>query len=130
MPAELSVRALGTTATAVVADPDALLAARAVLLHDLRALDLACSRFRDDSELQRVNANAGRPTPVGELLWMALAAALEVARMTGGLVDPTVGAAMRGNGYDRTFSLVVRARGLARAGVRAGRPLARGRHGF
>ena len=108
MPAEVSVRALGTTATAVVVDPDSLLAARAVLLHDLRALDLACSRFRDDSELQLANANAGRPTPVGELLWMALAAALEVARITGGLVDPTVGAAMRGNGYDRTFSLVAR----------------------
>ena len=107
MSAEVSVRALGTTATAVVVDPDALLAARAVLLHDLRALDIACSRFRDDSELQLANANAGRPMPVGELLWMALAAALEVARITGGLVDPTVGGAMRGNGYDRTFSLVI-----------------------
>jgi FAD:protein FMN transferase len=107
MPAEVSVRALGTTATAVVVDPRRG-ACRAVLLHDLRDLDVACSRFRDDSELQLANANAGRPTPVGELLWMALAAALEVARITGGLVDPTVGAAMRGNGYDRTFSLVVR----------------------
>jgi thiamine biosynthesis lipoprotein len=45
------------------------------------------------------------------LLWIALAAALEVARMTDGLVDPTVGRALRGNGYDRTFSLVARRNG-------------------
>jgi FAD:protein FMN transferase len=104
--ASVTVRALGTTATAVVADSDALLAARSILLHDLRALDLACSRFREDSALRRVNRNAGHATPVEGLLWAALAAALEVARMTGGLVDPTVGKAMRGNGYDATFSRV------------------------
>jgi thiamine biosynthesis lipoprotein len=106
MAVNVTVRALGTTAMAVVADPDALLAARSILLHDLRALDVAASRFRADSELQRVNRNAGRPTRVGGLLCAALAAALEVARRTGGLVDPTVGPAMRGNGYDTTFSRV------------------------
>jgi FAD:protein FMN transferase len=102
----VSVRALGTTATAVLAEPDALLAARSILLHDLRALDLAASRFREDSELQHANRNAGHATPVGGLFWTALAAALDVARKTDGLVDPTVGAAMRGNGYDATFSRV------------------------
>ena len=106
MPAKVQLRALGTTATAVVADREALLAARSILVRDLRALDLAASRFRDDSELQRVNRNAGRATPVGGLLWTALAAALDTARKTDGLVDPTVGAAMRGNGYDATFSRV------------------------
>lgn len=104
--ASVTVRAIGTTATAVVGDSDALLAARSILLHDLRALDLAASRFRSDSGLQRVNRNAGHPTPVDGLLWTALAAALDVARKTDGLVDPTVGAAMRGNGYDTTFSRV------------------------
>jgi FAD:protein FMN transferase len=106
MAATMTVRALGTTATVVVADADALLAARSILLHDLRALDLAASRFRDDSELQRVNRSPGQPTPVGSLLSTAVAAALDVARKTGGLVDPTVGAAMRSNGYDTTFSRV------------------------
>jgi thiamine biosynthesis lipoprotein len=104
--ATVTVRAIGTTATAVVGDSDALLAARSILLHDLRALDLAASRFRSDSGLQRVNRNTGHPTPVDGLLWTALAAALDVARKTDGLVDPTVGAAMRGNGYDTTFSRV------------------------
>ena len=38
------------------------------------------------------------------MLWDALEAAVETARMTGGLVDPTIGKAMRLAGYDRTFS--------------------------
>jgi thiamine biosynthesis lipoprotein len=105
MPASITLRALGTTATAAVAEPDALLGARAVLVRELRALDLACSRFRVDSELQALNASAGGPPRiVGELLWDAVVAALEMARRTDGLVDPTIGRAMRLAGYDRTFS--------------------------
>jgi thiamine biosynthesis lipoprotein len=106
VPATVTIRALGTTATAALTDPAGLLLARARLVRELRALDLACSRFREDSELQRLNRSGGRPLAVGELLRTALAAALEVARMTGGLVDPTVGRAMRQNGYDRTFARV------------------------
>jgi thiamine biosynthesis lipoprotein len=114
MPASVTLRALGTTATAAVTQPDALLAARAILVRELRALDLACSRFRADSELQALNDTAGGPArAVGELLWDAVVAALEVARRTDGLVDPTIGRAMRLAGYDRTFSLV-----RARAGSR------------
>jgi thiamine biosynthesis lipoprotein len=105
MPASMTLRALGTTATAAVTDPDALVAARATLIRELRALDLACSRFRPDSELQALNAVAGgAPRVVGGLLWDAVVAALETARMTDGLVDPTIGRAMRLAGYDRTFS--------------------------
>jgi thiamine biosynthesis lipoprotein len=105
MPAAVTIRAIGTTATAAVSDPDRLLLARATLIRELRSLDLACSRFRPDSELQALNAAAGGPPrAVGELLWDALAAALRVARMTDGLVDPTIGRAMRLAGYDRTFS--------------------------
>ena len=105
MPAAITLRALGTTATAAVTDPDALLAARGTLVRELRGLDLACSRFRADSELGRLNAAAGgAPREVGGLLWDAVVAALEAARMTDGLVDPTVGRAMRLCGYDRTFS--------------------------
>jgi FAD:protein FMN transferase len=109
MPVSVLLRALGTTATAAVTEPDALLATRAVLVRRLRALDLACSRFRSDSELQALNAAAGgRPHVVGEVLWDAVVAALEMARRTDGLVDPTVGRAMRLAGYDRTFSRLER----------------------
>jgi FAD:protein FMN transferase len=103
----ITVSALGTTAIAVVADPESLLVARGVLVRELRALDLACSRFRSDSELVALNLAAGSWVEVSPLLWAAVTASLEVAELTGGLVDPTVGAAMRHIGYDTTYSRVL-----------------------
>ena len=46
----------------------------------------------------------GHTTPVSPLLAAALAAALHAAETTGGLVDPTVGAAVSALGYDRDFA--------------------------
>jgi thiamine biosynthesis lipoprotein len=103
-PAQVVFPALGTTAVLLVTDPDALPAAEAVLRAELTAVDLACSRFRPDSELTRVNLNAGNPTTVGERFAEALQAALRAARITDGAVDPTVGRAMTALGYDRTFA--------------------------
>ena len=78
-----------------VTDPDTLPAARAIVDGAMRAVGLACSRFDERSELRRIEARAdGRPQPVSPLLRRLLAAALDVAQRTGGLVDPTVGAAM------------------------------------
>jgi FAD:protein FMN transferase len=102
--ASVSFRALGTTAVVAVADPGELDRARRIVRAELRAVDLACSRFRPDSELSRVNRAAGAAVPVGPLLFEAVCVALEVAAMTGGLVDPTVGANLRLAGYDRTFA--------------------------
>ena len=99
-------RALGTTAILAVADPAGLMPARAVLDQELAAVDRACSRFRDDSELTRLNASAGRWVHVGALLFSALETAVEASRATGGLVDPTVGRTLRLAGYDATFRLV------------------------
>ena len=95
--------ALGTSAVVAVADPAALPQARAILDAELSAIDLACSRFRPDSELSAVNAAAGREVEVGALFLEAVSAALRVAQLTEGLVDPTVGANLRLAGYDRTF---------------------------
>jgi thiamine biosynthesis lipoprotein len=108
-----SKAALGTTATMCVTDGPALTDAWAVLERELVAIDRACSRFRDDSELARVNAAAGSWTGVGELLLLALETALKAAADTGGLVDPTIGRTLRLAGYDRALPLV-----LARDGDR------------
>ena len=102
-----SFPALGTTAALVVADPAALTDARAVLERGLDAIDLACSRFRPDSELVRLNAAAGTEVEVSALLLEALRVALHAAEASGGLVDPTIGATMRGAGYDRTLTVVL-----------------------
>jgi FAD:protein FMN transferase len=96
--------ALGTTASVYVTDANALEPARAAVAQELDAIDRACSRFRDDSDLMRANARAGHPAPVGPLLAEAIAVALRAARLTGGMVDPTIGAALVLAGYDRDFA--------------------------
>lgn len=100
-------RALGTTVEVVVADPADLFRARAAVERELAAVDRACSRFRPDSELSRVNAAAGRgPSAAGPLLREALELALDAHGRTGGAVDPTLGAAMAAAGYDCDLAAV------------------------
>ncbi len=99
--------ALGTTAVVVVTEPSQLFAARGAVEREIRDVEQACSRFRDDSGLSRLNAAAGSgPQPVSPGLLEAISVALEAAARTGGAVDPTVGAAMIAVGYDRDFSSV------------------------
>jgi FAD:protein FMN transferase len=98
--------ALGTTAEVVVTEVDRLGAAVTVLRQELDDIDLACSRFRDDSEISGLHRAAGRTVQVSPLLATAIAVALRAARLTDGLVDPTVGHAVRDLGYDRDFAAV------------------------
>ena len=102
-----SFRAIGTTATVVVQDPSAAEAAEHLLAEELEAIDRACSRFRDDSELQLVHANAGSAVPVGGLLFEALEVAVDAAQCTNGAVDPTVGNAIAALGYDADLEEVL-----------------------
>ena len=83
-------------------------AARALLDAEIRAIDESCSRFRADSELSVLNAARGRKRRVSPRFLEALDVALRAARITDGLVDPTVGTAMRVLGYDRDFAGVDR----------------------
>jgi FAD:protein FMN transferase len=87
-----------------VTEPRALADARRILADELAAADAACSRFRADSELVLLNRSAGSAVRVGRRLFEAVRVALDVAALTGGLVDPTVGATLRLAGYDRTFA--------------------------
>ena len=107
-PATAAWSALGTSARVVVADPARLAAARRAVEAELEAVDAACSRFREDSELTRLNAAAGRPVRVGRRLLEAVDVALRAAELTDGAVDPTVGAALVLAGYDRDFALGLR----------------------
>jgi thiamine biosynthesis lipoprotein len=92
-----------------VTDPGKIASGRKLLEADLADVDLACSRFRPDSELVRVGhaaAGASKPytTVVSPLLAEAISVALRGAELTDGDVDPTVGAAMAALGYDRDFA--------------------------
>jgi thiamine biosynthesis lipoprotein len=102
--AAASWRALGTLVRLVVTDPRCLAGARAVLEADLAAVDLACSRFRADSEICALRGGPGQR--VSPLLAEAIAVALRAAELTDGDVDPTVGAAMSALGYDRDFEQI------------------------
>ncbi|MBS2532783.1 FAD:protein FMN transferase [Catenulispora sp. NF23] len=89
-----------------VTDSAALSEARQFLTEWLATVDVACSRFRDDSEIATLDHSAGREMPISAVLAEAVAAALRGAELSGGDVDPTVGSALAGLGYDRDFDLV------------------------
>jgi thiamine biosynthesis lipoprotein len=115
MTATGSFGALGTTAVACVTDDGRLDDALAILRAELADIDRACSRFREDSELTAVNRGDGSPRTVSAVLCEAVAVALDAAATTDGILDPTVGAAVRATGYDRSFA------DLTAAGPRLGR---------
>jgi thiamine biosynthesis lipoprotein ApbE len=105
-PVSSSWEALGTSAVLIVTDPRALARARAIVERELDRVDRACSRFRADSDLQRVNTGAGRLVSVSPLLIEAVEVALRAAELTDGDVDPTVGNALLLAGYDRDWRLL------------------------
>jgi FAD:protein FMN transferase len=98
--------ALGTGAVVAVTDAARLQAARAAVDEVVDAVDRACSRFRDDSELSRLNGAGGEAVGASPLLLDAIEAALRAAQLTDGDVVPTVGEALVALGYDRDFAAV------------------------
>jgi FAD:protein FMN transferase len=96
----------GTTAVLLVTAAEALGPARALADSQLAAVDLACSRFRPDSELTALNEAAGAPRIISALFADLIAAALRAAQLTDGDVDPTCGRALVGLGYDRDFAQI------------------------
>jgi thiamine biosynthesis lipoprotein ApbE len=97
-------RALGGSLRVVVTRPSDLAPAKAAVDEVVRAVDLAASRFRDDSELSRLNAIPNREVIVSPLLAKLIAAAFRGARLTDGAVDPTIGSAMKLTGYNTDFA--------------------------
>jgi FAD:protein FMN transferase len=102
--AHAEFRALGTGARVLTAHESALDEAVSIVQRELEQIDQACSRFRDDSELTRLNRRTGTWVPVSPLLMSAIEAAVRACRMTDGAVDPTMGRAIRILGYDRDFA--------------------------
>jgi thiamine biosynthesis lipoprotein len=76
------------------------------------------SRFRPQSELNRVNNATGSVVAVSAPFAGMVELALLAARQTGGLVDPTLGAAIEAAGYDRDFSELTASADAAAPGAR------------
>ncbi|MDQ6836712.1 MAG: FAD:protein FMN transferase [Actinomycetota bacterium] len=99
----------GGTAVVLTSQVDRLPAAVNAVQRTVQDFDLACSRFREDSELTGLNRAQGRPTRVSGLLREALRAGVRAAELTDGDVDPTLGRALVALGDDRDFAHVTTA---------------------
>jgi thiamine biosynthesis lipoprotein len=104
--ATVQLRAMGTGVTIATAEPEALAPAVAAAEIELSRIDQACSRFRHDSDLSRINDRAGEWVRVSPLCIAAIEVALRAAEMTDGLIDPTVGAALEESGYTEDFDIL------------------------
>ena len=84
----------GGHAVVAVTEQAGLPAALAHVKRTVAAFDLACSSFREDSELALLNQSPGEDVVVGRLLFDVVREAIRAARLTDGAVDPTVGQAL------------------------------------
>lgn len=89
-----------TTAEVTVTDRDALDEAVTLVQALLAEVDDVANRFRADSEIRQPGE---RMTP---LFMRHLDAALDAARATDGIIDPTVGGILGDLGYDRDITLI------------------------
>jgi FAD:protein FMN transferase len=98
----LTFECFGSSCTVIVADAARLAAARAdAIAARTRLLDwhTQFSRFRDDSELSRLNADPHPTVSVTPMMRRVIAAAVAAATDTGGLVDPTLVTEIERAGY-------------------------------
>ena len=90
----ISWPAWGTTAGLSVTEPGALHAAQRLARTVIAHAEKAADRRNPHAELHRLDRAAGRQVGVSRHLAALVAASLDAARRTGGLVDPTVGNAV------------------------------------
>lgn len=88
-----------TTAELIVVDPAELAAARDLAGATLAEVEDACSRHRDDAELRAVEGRDLVDELVSPVLARLLADAIDAARCTDGLVDPTLGDRLEVHGF-------------------------------
>ncbi len=97
-----------TTARIVVTDATIADEAAELVKEQLAEVDAACSRFREDSELMRLQATVGadRAVTVSPLLAVLIGAALEAAEKSDGAVDPTLADDLAALGYTEDYSTI------------------------
>ncbi len=98
----LTFECFGSSCTVIVADAARPAAARADAITaraHLLEWHTQFSRFRDDSELSRLNADPQPTVPVTPMMRRVIAAAVSAATDTGGLVDPTLVTEIERAGY-------------------------------
>lgn len=104
--ASTSFEALGTYVYVGTRDRNDVATANQLASVILRDIDDTCSRFREDSDLSRVNRVPGQWVDVDPLLVQAIEVACEAARQTDGLVNPLLGRPLVFAGYDHDFEML------------------------
>jgi len=97
---------MGTEARLEVVTDDAEVGEEALVraAEDLAATERALSRFREDSDLSRLN-RSGVAEPPGERLSMAIEKAIDAYEWSGGLLDPRVIDPLERFGYQGSVPL-------------------------
>lgn len=98
-------RAMGTDVSVLVVgdDADELERLAELAVDRVDELERRWSRFIDDSEISRLNAEPGHPYTVTDETLLLVATSVDAWSVTGGRFDPTVGDAVIAAGYDRSF---------------------------
>jgi thiamine biosynthesis lipoprotein len=66
-------------------------------------IERTLTRFDPESELSSLNSSAGRKFKASPLLFEVVQAAIQAAKLTGGIFDPTVLPQLQSAGYDCSF---------------------------
>lgn len=100
--AHAEFRAMGTTVTCLLPTQD-FQRGEALVQALFADWEKTLSRFLPESELSQLNQLAGRPVIVGPLLYRVMSRALDAAKATDGLYDPSLLTQLVELGYDRSF---------------------------
>ncbi len=106
-PRGASIVAMDTIVTAKVIGDSPESTIRAALDRALgwfHEVERVCSRFDRQSEVFLLSSQVGHPVQVSPMLFEAVRFGVEVATISGGLFDPTVGAAQALRGFDRNYA--------------------------
>jgi len=68
-----------------------------------RKVEDICSRFNQESEVMQLLNHVGVPVVVSDILFEAIRFAYEVAKLTKGVFDPTVGFTLESYGFNRHY---------------------------
>ncbi|MEJ9212828.1 FAD:protein FMN transferase [Bacillus smithii] len=66
-------------------------------------VESVCNRFDSNSELRKLSTKIGTPIKVSEILFQALSFSCEVARITNGAFDPTLGYLLEAFGFNKSY---------------------------
>jgi thiamine biosynthesis lipoprotein len=99
-----SFPAMGTTCRVAVVGGDEALLDKAT--RRVEELESRWSRFRDDSEITRLNQRSGRPTALSDDAYLLVDHAVAAWKLTGSRYDPTVLHAIEAAGYAESFEKV------------------------